>query len=185
MLKGDRAFTIRKITGLNRGAVALLAALAWMGAGGCDVVSIFGASEATYEVATGKTDQAVKPFTELRHNDCADADKGFTDVIVGDPKDPRAYVGRAEARLCLGKYDEAIADYTTAIQMDPKWFDYFGRAMAYRADRAARCCCVRLRSGDRAQRKGTGAVRVSGCCPQIDGQIRRRRGRSHEGNRPR
>ena len=133
MLKGDRAFTIRKITGLNRGAVALLAALAWMGAGGCDVVSIFGASEATYEVATGRTDQAVKPFTELRHNDCADADKGFTDVIVGDPKDPRAYVGRAEARLCLGKYDEAIADYTTAIQMDPKWFDYFGRAMAYRA----------------------------------------------------
>lgn len=113
--------------------ITTIAVLACVGAAGCDVVSIFGASEATYEVASGKTDHAVRPFTELRHNDCAAADKDFTDAIVGNPKDPRAYAGRAEARLCLGKYNDAIADYTTAIQMDPKWFDYFGRGMAYRA----------------------------------------------------
>ena len=125
--------TVGTVSRSTRLLIAVLAILAGLGASGCDVISIFGASEATYEVATGKTDKAVKPFTELRQNNCSEAEKDFTDVIVGDPKDPRAYAGRAEARLCLGKYNDAIADFTTAIQMDPKWFDYFGRALSYRA----------------------------------------------------
>ncbi len=35
--------------------------------------------------------------------------------------------------MCLQKYDDAIAEYSRAIQLDPKWFDYLGRGVAYKA----------------------------------------------------
>lgn len=113
--------------------LGLLLCLAIGSAAGCEVVAPVGAVRAAYETANGKDDKAVKPFTALGHRDCAKAESEFTEQIARDPDDQRLYPGRARALLCLGKYDDAIADYTRAISLDPKWFDYFGRGLAYKA----------------------------------------------------
>ncbi|MDO8431418.1 MAG: hypothetical protein Q7S58_03310 [Candidatus Binatus sp.] len=45
----------------------------------------------------------------------------------------RAISGKADTMICLGKYDDAIAEYSHAIELDPKWFDYLARGVAYKA----------------------------------------------------
>lgn len=120
---------------LNRLIIATLAILSAVYLPGCVALIVFGAgaSDVVYENATGKTDKTIRPYLALHHNDCAAAHAGFTNAIAHDAKDPRAYAGRGDARLCLEQYDDAIADYTLAIKLDPKWFDYFGRGLAYKA----------------------------------------------------
>ena len=69
--------------------------------------------------ATGATDTAEKIelgqkyLTELNYTEAVAA---FTEVIKMDPSNIEAYMGRAEAYKCLEQYDDAKADYTTAIE---------------------------------------------------------------------
>ena len=45
-----------------------------------------------------------------------------------------AYYGRGNTFLSIKKYEEAIADYTKAIELDPKDADaYYNRGGAYKA----------------------------------------------------
>jgi tetratricopeptide (TPR) repeat protein len=114
---------------------ALLATVAVAGLGGCvELVSVGGAAYAPFH----KPDPRAKAYLLLRQHNCAAANSEFSELLATSPNDAEAISGRADALVCLEKYDDAIADYTRAIQLDPKWFDYFGRGIAYKAkgDRA-------------------------------------------------
>lgn len=69
--------------------------------------------------ATGAADTAEKIelgqkyLTELNYTEAVAA---FTEVIKMDPSNIEAYMGRAEAYKGLKQYDDAKADYTTAIE---------------------------------------------------------------------
>ena len=89
--------------------------------------------------ATGATDTAEKIelgqkyLTELNYTEAVAA---FTEVIKMDPSNIEAYVGRAEAYKCLEQYDDAKADYTTAIEKTDEMpytqaQAYAGRAEVY------------------------------------------------------
>ena len=89
--------------------------------------------------ATGATDTAEKIelgqkyLTELNYTEAVAA---FTEVIKMDPSNIEAYMGRAEAYKCLEQYDEAKADYTTAIEKTDEMpytqaQAYAGRAEVY------------------------------------------------------
>ena len=69
----------------------------------------------------------------LRRHDCSAADTEFSEYLITTPNDAQAISGKAEALVCLQKYDDAIGEYSRAIQLDPKWFDYLGRGVAYKA----------------------------------------------------
>jgi tetratricopeptide (TPR) repeat protein len=69
----------------------------------------------------------------LRRNDCSSADSIFASILATEPNKPEAVSGRADALLCLGKYNDAIAYYSRAIKLDPRWFQYLGRGLAYKA----------------------------------------------------
>ena len=89
--------------------------------------------------ATGATDTAEKIelgqkyLTELNYTEAVAA---FTEVIKMDPSNIEAYMGRAKAYKCLEQYDEAKADYTTAIEKTDEMpytqaQAYAGRAEVY------------------------------------------------------
>lgn len=89
--------------------------------------------------ATGATDTAEKIelgqkyLTELNYTEAVAA---FTEVIKMDSSNIEAYMGRAEAYKCLEQYDEAKADYTTAIEKTDEMpytqaQAYAGRAEVY------------------------------------------------------
>jgi tetratricopeptide (TPR) repeat protein len=89
--------------------------------------------------ATGATDTAEKIelgqkyLTELNYTEAVAA---FTEVIKMDPSNIEAYMGRAEAYKCLEQYNEAKADYTTAIEKTDEMpytqaQAYAGRAEVY------------------------------------------------------
>ena len=89
--------------------------------------------------ATGATDTAEKIelgqkyLTELNYTEAVAA---FTEVIKMDPSNIEAYMGRAEAYKCLEQYDDAKADYTTAIEKTDEMpytqaQAYAGRAEVY------------------------------------------------------
>lgn len=89
--------------------------------------------------ATGATDTAEKIelgqkyLTELNYTEAVAA---FTEVIKMDPSNIEAYMGRAEAYKCLEQYDEAKADYATAIEKTDEMpytqaQAYAGRAEVY------------------------------------------------------
>lgn len=57
-----------------------------------------------------------------------------TKAIVMDPKNITAYSNRGQIYKITGKYDRAIADYTTAISLGLKVaLVYHNRGLAYRA----------------------------------------------------
>jgi tetratricopeptide (TPR) repeat protein len=60
----------------------------------------------------------------------------FTQAIAADPTDATAYNDRGYAYFREGSYDDAIADYSKAIQIDSKagWFDYRGDAYFHKGD---------------------------------------------------
>jgi tetratricopeptide (TPR) repeat protein len=78
-------------------------------------------------------DLTSKGYVALRLHDCSRADSEFSAVLAAEPDQVEAVSGKAEALLCLAKYDDAIAQYTRAIELDPKWFNYFGRGVANKA----------------------------------------------------
>lgn len=63
--------------------------------------------------AVEKVELGQKYLTELNY---AEAVASFTEAIELDPENIPAYMGRAEAYVGLKQYDDAKADYTTAIE---------------------------------------------------------------------
>src|SRR5271156_7019821 len=110
-------------------AVAMLAVVVAIGLDGCELVAVGGAVYAPFH----KPEALAKPYAMLRRHECSVADSEFSDFLETTPNDARAISGKADALVCLEKYDDAIANYSRAIELDPKWFDYFGRGIAYRA----------------------------------------------------
>lgn len=106
----------RKMTAL---AALIIAVVAASGLGGCAPLI--------------KPAPLANAYVALRHHDCATANSEFSEFLSDNPNDARAISGRADSLVCLAKYDDAIADYSRAIQLDPKWFDYLGRGVAWRA----------------------------------------------------
>src|SRR5271170_5402821 len=108
----------------------MLAVVGAVGLGGCfELVAVGGAAYAPFH----KPEALAKPYAMLRRHECSVADSEFSDFLVTTPNDARAISGKADALVCLEKYDDAIANYSHAIELDPKWFDYLGRGIAYRA----------------------------------------------------
>ena len=68
-----------------------------------------------------------KAFSE----DYAGAIVDLTIAIKSNPNYADAYVARGYAYYDLGKYKSAIADYTTAIRLDPDAYAYYNRGNAY------------------------------------------------------
>ncbi len=100
-----------------------------IGLGSCELLI---APAAVYS-AFHAPDPLSKAYVLLRRNDCSAADSEFTAFLAAQPNDPRAISGKADTMICLEKYDDAIAEYSHAIELDPKWFDYLGRGVAYKA----------------------------------------------------
>lgn len=109
---------------------AILANFAMLTLCGCELPVIAGG--AVYATIHGP-DPLTQAYASLRGHDCSAADSEFSSALETNPNDARAVSGKADALLCLGKYDDAIAEYTRAIELDPKWFDYLGRGVAYKA----------------------------------------------------
>jgi len=108
----------------------MLAVVGAVGLGGCfELVAVGGAAYAPFH----KPEALAKPYAMLRRHECSLADSEFSEFLETTPNDARAISGKADALVCLEKYDDAIANYSRAIELDPKWFDYFGRGIAYRA----------------------------------------------------
>lgn len=87
-----------------------------------------GASKAADKIELGQ-----KYLTELHYTEAVAA---FTEVIKIDPSNIEAYMGRAEAYKGLKQYDDAKADYTTAIERTDEMpytqaQAYTGRAEVY------------------------------------------------------
>jgi tetratricopeptide (TPR) repeat protein len=80
-----------------------------------------------------KPDPLTREYALLRRHDCSAANSEFSNFLSANPNDARALAGKADALVCLEKYDDAIANYSRAIDLDSKWFDYFGRGIAYKA----------------------------------------------------
>jgi tetratricopeptide (TPR) repeat protein len=59
------------------------------------------------------------------------ATKAFDEALKADPDNAQAYYGRGIVRMCTGQYDAAIADFSSAIRLDPQWFDYKNRAASF------------------------------------------------------
>ena len=63
--------------------------------------------------AQEKIDLGQKYLTELNYTEAV---ASFTEAIELDPENIPAYMGRAEAYIGLKQYDDAKADYGTAIE---------------------------------------------------------------------
>jgi tetratricopeptide (TPR) repeat protein len=111
-------------------AAAVLGALGMFGLAGCEL-PLLGVA-AIYSKAHGP-DGLSNAFVSLRRDDCSSADSEFAAILAAEPNNPQANYGRADALVCLGKYNDAIAYYSRAIKLDPKWFQYLGRGLAYKA----------------------------------------------------
>ena len=85
-----------------RVAALLLAALA-----------LFTACTSKAAKAVEKVELGQKYLTELNYTEAV---ASFTEAIGLDPENIPAYMGRAEAYVALKQYDDAKADYTTAIE---------------------------------------------------------------------
>lgn len=59
--------------------------------------------------------------------------ESLSDVVAHNPSDPEAYNTRGAAYARIGKFSDAIADFTKAVQLDPNNAAAFtNRALAYR-----------------------------------------------------
>jgi tetratricopeptide (TPR) repeat protein len=109
---------------------ATLGAMGLLGLQGCELLLAGGG--AVYS-KYHKPDPVSKAYVALRLHDCSTADSEFSALLATEPNNVQAVSGEAEALLCLGKYDDAIAQYTRAIELDPKWFQFLGRGVANKA----------------------------------------------------
>ena len=110
--------------------VAILGGVGAVGLAGCELVVAGGG--AIYSAFHG-ADPLTTAYAALRRHDCSAAESEFSAFLAKEPNDARAISGKADALVCLEKYDAAIVDYSRAIELDAKWFDYLGRGVAYKA----------------------------------------------------
>ncbi|MGB8412533.1 MAG: hypothetical protein WCE23_06880 [Candidatus Binatus sp.] len=108
---------------------AILGGVGAVGLAGCELIFVGGAIYGAFH----GPDPLSTAYVSLRRHDCSAANSEFSAVLATEPNDARAISGKADALVCLEKYDVAIADYSRAIELDPKWFDYLGRGVAYKA----------------------------------------------------
>ena len=97
------------------------------------VMLLFTACSSKATNAADKIELGQKYLTELKYTEAVAA---FTEVIGLDPDNIEAYMGRAEAYKGLKQYDDAKADYTTAIEKTDEMpytqaQAYTGRAEVY------------------------------------------------------
>lgn len=111
-------------------AIAVLAAVAALSLPGCDEFLL---PVAPVVAKLHKPDPLTTAYRSLRQHDCGAAYQEFSNSLAAKPDDARALAGKGDALICLDKYDDAIASYAQAIEIDPKWFDYLGRGLAFRA----------------------------------------------------
>ena len=76
-------------------------------------LALFTACTSKAARAQEKIDLGQKYLTELNYTEAV---ASFTEAIELDPENIPAYMGRAEAYIGLKQYDDAKADYTTAIE---------------------------------------------------------------------
>jgi tetratricopeptide (TPR) repeat protein len=81
--------------------------------------------------ASSSHNYARQGFVLSHRGNCNEAVAAFDQALKSDPNNAAAYYGRGVANECLGHYDDAIADYSSAIRLDPRWFNYTHRAQAY------------------------------------------------------
>ena len=112
-------------------ATAMLAVVVVMNLCGCVELPVAGGG--MVYAAFNKPDPLSKGYVALRRHDCAMAYVEFAKFLATNPNDAHALSGQGDAFVCLDKYDDAIAAYSSAIDADPKWFDYLGRGIAYKA----------------------------------------------------
>lgn len=77
------------------------------------VLLLFTACSSKAAKAVGKVELGQKYLTELNYTEAV---ASFTEAIGLDPENIPAYMGRAQAYVALKQYDDAKADYTTAIE---------------------------------------------------------------------
>ena len=77
------------------------------------VLALFTACTSKAAKAVEKVELGQKYLTELNYTEAV---ASFTEAIGLDPDNIPAYMGRAEAYIGLKQYDDAKADYTTAIE---------------------------------------------------------------------
>ena len=77
------------------------------------VLALFTACTSKAAKAVEKVELGQKYLTELNYTEAV---ASFTEAIGLDPENIPAYMGRAEAYVALKQYDDAKADYTTAIE---------------------------------------------------------------------
>lgn len=77
------------------------------------VLLLFTACSSKAAKAVEKVELGQKYLTELNYTEAV---ASFTEAIGLDPENIPAYMGRAEAYVGLKQYDDAKADYTTAIE---------------------------------------------------------------------
>ena len=77
------------------------------------VLLLFTACSSKAAKAVEKVELGQKYLTELNYTEAV---ASFTEAIGLDPENIPAYMGRAEASVGLKQYDDAKADYTTAIE---------------------------------------------------------------------
>ena len=77
------------------------------------ILALFTACTSKAAKAVEKVELGQKYLTELNYTEAV---ASFTEAIGLDPDNIPAYMGRAEAYVALKQYDDAKADYTTAIE---------------------------------------------------------------------
>lgn len=71
-----------------------------------------------------------------------EAIKACSDAITDNPEDAAAYLLRGRAQQCVGRSDQAVADLTIAIRLDPKDPEAYyqrRRLWSHGATRSQRC----------------------------------------------
>ena len=70
-------------------------------------------------------------FVLFYGGECGQAIAAFDKSLKSDPETAEAYYGRGLANACIGQYNAAISDYSSAIKLDARWRAYGKRAVAY------------------------------------------------------
>lgn len=84
------------------------------------------------EMAGDLGDRLERAHDAYRRGELATADRLFTDVLEAAPRLSEVWYNRGIVRYDLGRYEEAVADFTAAIERDQTFVAaIFNRANAY------------------------------------------------------
>ena len=101
------------------------------------VILTLSATMLAAEMAGELGDRLERAYDAYRRDDLAAADRLFTDVLTAAPHLTEVWYNRGIVRYDLGRYEDAVSDFTAAIERDPTFAAaIFNRANAYfRLDR--------------------------------------------------